>query len=43
MLLAVVAVAIRKLKGGDAELEIADLDDLTDETDDLGGEAESEH
>jgi hypothetical protein len=43
VLLAVVAVAIRKLKGGDAELEIADLDDLTDETDDLGGEAESEH
>ncbi|WP_380677547.1 hypothetical protein [Salinigranum sp. GCM10025319] len=43
VLLAVVAVAIRKFKGGDTELEIADLDDLTDETDGLGAEAESEH
>jgi hypothetical protein len=33
VVLAVVAVAIRKLRGGDAELEIAELDDLSDETD----------
>jgi hypothetical protein len=31
VVLAVVAVAIRKLRGGDAELEIAELDDLTEE------------
>ena len=29
--LALVALAVRKLRGGDAELEIADLDDLTDD------------
>jgi len=37
--LAVVAVAVRKLRGSDAELEIAELDDLTDGYD----EEEAEH
>ena len=38
VVLAVVAVAIRKLRGGDAELEIAELEDLTEDAD--GAEAE---
>ncbi|WP_161596539.1 hypothetical protein [Salinigranum halophilum] len=37
--LAVVAVAVRKLRGSDADLEIAELDDLTDAYD----EEEAEH
>jgi hypothetical protein len=40
--LAVVAVAARKLFGSDTELEIAELDDLVDETDDTYEDADAE-
>jgi hypothetical protein len=44
VVLAALAVAIRKLRGDDTDLEVAELDDLTEAAEELGGEeAESEH
>ena len=40
LFLAVVAVAVKKLRGSDAELEVAELDDLTDA---VGEGEEAEH
>jgi hypothetical protein len=40
LFLAVVAIAVKKLRGSDAELEVAELDDLTDA---VGEEEEAEH
>jgi hypothetical protein len=40
LFLALVAIAVKKLRGSDAELEVAELDDLTDA---VGEEGEAEH
>ena len=44
VVLAALAVAIRKFRGDDADLEVAELDDLTEAAEGLGeAETESEH
>lgn len=43
VVLAALAVAIRKLRGDDADFEIAELDDLTEAEGSGEAEAESEH